>query len=95
MTGPVQFAQFDECPQAEHTNICLEFGTWPSARVKRALRGEHWTWRRGADAARTATARADLKAAFYPDDAYWKRVIWQQGHEAFVQALAGLQGVPV
>jgi hypothetical protein len=95
MTGPVQFAQFDECPQAEHTNICLEFGTWPSARVKQALRSEHWTWRRGADAARTAAARADLKAVFYPDDADWKTFIWQQGHEAFVQALAGLQRVPV
>jgi hypothetical protein len=39
MTGPVQFAQFEECPQAEHTNICLEFGTWPSERVQQALRG--------------------------------------------------------
>ncbi len=95
MTGPVQFAQFEECPQAEHTNICLEFGTWPSERVQQALRAEHWTWRRGADAARTAAARAELKAAFYPDSADWKAEIWRQGREAFVQALAGLQRVPV
>jgi hypothetical protein len=95
MTGPVQFAQFDECPQAQHTNICLEFGTWPSERVQQALRAEHWTRRRGADAERTAVARASLKAAFYPDAAEWKSAIWRQGHEAFVQALAGLQRVPV
>jgi hypothetical protein len=93
MTGPVQFAQFDECPQAEHTNICLEFGTWPSDRVQQALRAEHWTWRRGADADRTAAARAALKAAFYPDAADWKHAVWRQGHQAFVQALAGLQQV--
>jgi hypothetical protein len=95
MTGPVQFAQFDECPQAQHTNICLEFGTWPSERVQQALRAEHWTWRRSANDERTAAARADLKAAFYPDAADWKSAIWHQGREAFVQALAGLQRVPV
>jgi hypothetical protein len=95
MTGPVQFAQFDECPQAEHTNICLEFGTWPSEQVQRALRAEHWTWRRDADANRTAAARAALKAAFYPDAADWKAAIWRQGREAFAQALAGLQRASV
>jgi len=94
MTGPVQFAQFDECPQAEHTNICLEFGTWPREQVQQALRAEHWTWRRGADTTRTALARAALKAAFYPDDAAWKASIWRQSREAFLQALAGLQSVP-
>lgn len=94
MTGPVQFAQFDECPQAEHTNICLEFGTWPSEQVQQALRAEHWTWRRGADANRTIAARAALKAAFYPDAADWQASIWREGREAFVQALAGLQCAP-
>ena len=95
MTGPVQFAQFDECPQAEHTNICLEFGTWPTEQVQQALRAEHWTWRHAADANRTAAARAALKAAFYPDDAAWKAAIWRQGREAFLQALAGLQRTTV
>ena len=95
MTGPVQFAQFEECPQAEHTNICLEFGTWPSERMHQALRAEHWTWRHGADADRTAAMRAELKAAFFPEAAEWKAEIWRQGREAFVQALAGLQRVPV
>jgi len=94
MTGPVQFAQFDECPQAQHTNICLEFGTWPGEQVQHALRAEHWSWRRGADATRTAAARAALKAAFYPDAADWKAAIWRQGREVFVQALAGLQRAP-
>jgi hypothetical protein len=95
MTGPVQFAQFDECPQAEHTNICLEFGTWPTEQVQQALRAEHWTWRHAADANRTAAARAALKAAFYPDDAAWKAATWRQGREAFLQALAGLQRATV
>ncbi len=93
MTGPVQFAQFDECPQAEQTNICLEFGTWPMEQVQQALRAEHWTWRHGADATRTAAARAALKAAFYPDAADWKAAVWRQGREACMQALAGLQCV--
>jgi len=94
MTGPVQFAQFEECPQAQHTNICLEFGTWPADRVQWALRAEHWTWRRAAGAERTAAARAALKDAFYPAGADWKAAIWRQGREAFAQALAGLQDVP-
>lgn len=95
MTGPVQFAQWDECPQAEHTNICLEFGTLPMEQVQQALRAEHWTRRYGADANRTTAARAALKAAFYPDADDWKAAVWRQGREAFVQALAGLQRVPV
>ncbi|OYV00115.1 MAG: hypothetical protein CFE45_10380 [Burkholderiales bacterium PBB5] len=34
-----------ECPQAEYTGICLEFGTLPLPDMMFALRGEHWLHR--------------------------------------------------
>jgi hypothetical protein len=57
-----------------------------------ALRAEHWLHRRGsADPAQAAAIRHALKAAFYPEEDDWKRRVWQQGVEAYQQALAGLQ----
>lgn len=92
MTGPIQMALFQECPQAEHIGICLEYGTYPSERVTPALRAEHWLHRRGAaDAAQGRRIKQDLKDAFYPDAQDWKRMVWQQGREACLQAIEGLQ----
>lgn len=92
MTGPIQTALFEECPQAEQIGICLEYGTYPNEQVMPALRAEHWLHRRGtADATQAQHIKRALKDAFYPDADDWKRRIWQQGHEACVQAIEGLQ----
>ena len=92
MTGPIQYGLFEECPDAEHVGICLEFGTWPNERVMAALRAEHWLHRRGSDdAAQAAAIKRDLKDAFYPEADDWKRMIWEQGSQACLQALRGLQ----
>lgn len=47
LTGPIQFALFDECSQAVQTNLCLGFGTYPMPQVVGASRAEHWLHRHG------------------------------------------------
>ena len=91
MTGPIQVGLTQECAQARHLGICLEFGTWPSERVTRALRAEHWLHRHGADAALAAAIKAEVKEAFYPAADDWKERVWTQGREACLQALHGLE----
>lgn len=92
MTGPIQYGQFEECPQAEHTNVCLEFGTHPHSVVLPAMRAEHWLHRHGSHDARQAAAiRQALKDAFYPQADDWQAAIWEQGREVFQQTVRGLQ----
>jgi len=92
LTGPIQTALFEECPQAEQIGICLEYGTYPSDRVVSALRAEHWLYRHGNAAPPLARQiKRDLKEAFYPDADDWKLSIWRQGREACLQAIEGLQ----
>jgi hypothetical protein len=91
MTGPIQMAVDDVCPQAEYTGICLEFGTVPMPQMQAALRAEHWLHRHPeADPALAAAIRQTLRDAFYPDTDAWKQALWSQGLEATQQALAGL-----
>ncbi|WP_213957783.1 M14 family metallopeptidase [Variovorax sp. dw_954] len=92
LTGPIQCALTDECPQARHVGICLEYGTYPMERVSAAMRAEHWLHRHGcSDAAQAAGIQQEMKDAFYPDEPDWKRTVWQQGSQACLQALRGLQ----
>ena len=91
LTGPIQTALHEECPQARHVGICLEYGTHAMPRVMAALRAEHWLERTGAGAAQSAAIRQELKDAFYPQGEDWKLAVWQQGREACLQALDGLQ----
>ncbi|WP_426421381.1 M14 family metallopeptidase [Bradyrhizobium genosp. A] len=92
MTGPIQTALFEECPQAQQIGICLEYGTYPFDRVSSALRAEHWLHRQGtADPLLAQQIKSNLKEAFSPDADDWKHRIWHQGREACVQAIDGLQ----
>jgi hypothetical protein len=92
MTGPVQTALFEECPQAEQIGICLEYGTYPFDRVISALRADHWLHRTGtADPLQALQIKRNLKEAFYPDADDWKHSIWHQGRDACLQAIDGLQ----
>jgi hypothetical protein len=81
----------EECAQATHVGICLEYGTWPMARVSAAMRAEHWLHRHGStNAAKAAAIRYEMKDAFFPDDEDWMQAVWQQGAQACQQALRGL-----
>ena len=95
MTGPIQHGQFEECPQAEQTNVCLEFGTHPVSVVLSAMRAEHWLHRHGsADTRHAAAIRQALKDAFYPQSDDWQAAIWAQGREVFLKTVSGLQKHP-
>lgn len=92
MTGPIQHGQLEECPQAEQTNVCLEFGTHPVSVVLSAMRAEHWLHRHGsADTRHAAAIRQAFKDAFYPQSDDWQAAIWAQGREVFLQTVSGLQ----
>ena len=92
MTGPIQWAVHDECPQAEYTGICLEYGTVPSPIVTKALRADHWLHQHPeADATLARQIRRDLRDAFYVDTDAWKRQVWEQGVQAAQQAIGGLR----
>ena len=92
MTGPIQHAVYGECPQAEYTGICLEFGTVALPQMLFAQRAEHWLAQHPeADPGLAQSIKQALRDAFYPDDEAWKRAVWSQGLEATRQALAGLR----
>ena len=91
LTGPIQTALHQECPDARHVGICLEFGTHPMAKVMHALRAEHWLHRHGAAGGVATALRAEVKEAFYPASDEWKIAVWRQGREACMQALDGLE----
>ncbi|CAB3805479.1 hypothetical protein LMG28688_06185 [Paraburkholderia caffeinitolerans] len=92
LSGPIQAALSEECPDAAQTNVCLEFGTYAMDEVVHAMRAEHWLHRYGCtDNAKRNTIKAALKRAFYPEHDDWKLAVWVQGREVYLQALNGLQ----
>jgi len=92
LTGPIQCALHDEIAQARHVGICLEYGTYPMERVSAAMRAEHWLHRHGSgDTQQAAAIKQEMKDAFYPEALEWKHAVWQQGSQACLQALRGLQ----
>jgi len=91
LRGLMWIAAEQECPQAEHTGMALEFGTLPLAEVRDALRADAWLRReplRGA--AQRDKIRRRLRDAFYTDTDAWKRQVFAQSREAALQALHGL-----
>jgi hypothetical protein len=91
LTGAIQFALPEECPQAESTNICLEFGSRPSDCVREALRADHWLQQHPeCPVGLAADIKRNLRDAFYPEEDQWKQMVWQQAREAYVQAIYGL-----
>jgi hypothetical protein len=95
LTGMMWLAARQECPQAEHTGIALEYGTLPLAQVLDALRAEHWLDNHPeADAAKVAAIKRQCRDAFYVDTDEWKQRVVAQGVEAARQAVAGLASSP-
>ncbi len=92
MAGPIQAGLLEECPKARQVGICLEYGTVPPDQVWKALRADHWMYRRkGATAQQAREIKREVLSTFYPDADDWKHAIWNQGKEAYLQALDGLQ----
>lgn len=89
--GTLDLAALSECPQAEYNGLTLEYGTLPGRQVLEALRAEQWLYLHpGADAARAAAIKQQLRAAFYVETDEWKRSVLTQAREVMAQSLAGL-----
>lgn len=80
--------------KVELTFAALEVGTRDTRTVFNALRKDNWlhcfaTGRHKHKDA--ATIRAELRDAFYPDTAEWKRLVWGHAREVVDAALAALR----
>lgn len=91
LSGPIQMAIYEACPQAAYTGICLEFGTLPLSQMVVAMRADHWlALHPEAPAALQRSIRADMLQAFNPSSRAWQTQVWAQGLQAAEQALQGL-----
>ena len=93
LTGLMWLAAPQECPQAEHTGIAMEYGTLPIDQVIDALRADQWLENHpDAPEAQRKQIKRQIRDAFYTDTEAWKARVVEQGVEAAYQALAGLKG---
>jgi Protein of unknown function (DUF2817) len=93
LTGLMWEAGPQECPQAEHTGIALEYGTVPITEVLDALRADQWAENHPElPAEQRQRIRQQMRDAFYTDTDTWKQQVLLQGVEAAHQAVAGLAG---
>ncbi|OAB56116.1 hypothetical protein AY599_27875 [Leptolyngbya valderiana BDU 20041] len=79
-------------PQAEVTQIALEYGTQPLFEVINALRGDNWLHAHGDPQGPESRAiKAEMRRCFYPGTPEWCRMIWDRAVETEDLALAGLK----
>jgi hypothetical protein len=91
LTGLMWEAGPQECPQAEHTGLALEYGTVPLDQVLQALRADQWAENHPELAAPEREAiRRQLRDAFYTDTDGWKQQVLDQARDATQQAVTGL-----
>jgi hypothetical protein len=91
VTGPLACLLPLECPQAEVTDIAIEYGTVPPEVVFSALRADQWLHKTPGAAPETyAQIKNMVLSAFFTDTDHWKSMILDQGITAANQALSGL-----
>lgn len=93
ITGQMWQSVYEECPQAEHTGIAMEYGTQPINTIIDALRADHWLHLHPeASAAQRAQIKRQILDAFYVDADDWKAMVITQARQAMFQAVNGLGG---
>ncbi len=93
--GTLAEGLFDLFPDVNWTGIALEFGTKPLEEMINALRADAWLHNDGdLKSAQGLAIKAEIRAAFYPDEEAWKRKIWARGAEMVGRAYDGLAGLP-
>jgi Protein of unknown function (DUF2817) len=91
LRGLMWCAAPEECPQAVHTGMALEYGTVPVMDVIDALRADQWLDNHPeAGASQHSAIKRRLRDAFYTDTPEWKQAVLDQAREATLQGLAGL-----
>ncbi len=91
LTGTVDKAVADYLSDVELTFAALEVGTRPTRDVFNALRKDNWLHCfAGTDHADGEAIRREIRDAFYPDTAEWKRMVWNAADEVVHAALKAL-----
>jgi hypothetical protein len=89
--GSIDGAFLEALPHAEVTMACLEYGTYATLEVFRALRADNWLHAHGDPlGAEAAAIKAAIRRAFYPDCDDWKEMVWRRAEAVLAQALDGL-----
>jgi hypothetical protein len=89
--GPAVMCAYEECPQAEITNLALEFGTVPLEAVLNALRADQWLHNHPQEgAAQRERIKQALLDAFYVDSDEWRGMLAAQARVAVLQACTAL-----
>ena len=93
LSGTIDKAVSGWLKAVEHTFAALEVGTRDTRAVFNALRKDNWLhcFAPGRHKHKDANAiRLELRDAFYPDTAEWKRKVWGHADEVVSAALAAL-----
>jgi hypothetical protein len=91
LTGLMAYAAYEECPQAEWTQLALEYGTVPLMETIDALRGDQWLQSHpDAPQELARQIKQRIRDAFYTDTDAWKTAVLAQAREAMTQAVGGL-----
>ncbi len=91
LTGTIDKAFARWMKGKELTFAALEVGTAPIRDVFDALRKDNWLHTRASHAHRLAPAiKREIREAFYPDTAAWKRKVWDHAAKCVESALAAL-----
>jgi len=78
-------------PQAEVSEITLEYGTRPLEEVFDAVRADNWLHVHGDPVSDGGRAiKAQMRATFYPDTDDWKRMVWERALDVQRRMLRGL-----
>ena len=93
VSGSIDSGLISALPHAEITIGGLEFGTYPTLDVFRALRSDNWLHvvgnPRGPEA---SPIKAEIRRAFYPDADDWKEMVWKRSEQVLSQAIEALAG---
>ena len=91
LTGTIDAAVAQWMKGKELTFAALEVGTAPLRDVFGSLRKDNWLHTRAKPGHRGAKAiKREIRAAFYPDTAEWKRAVWAHAQEAIDAACTAL-----
>jgi hypothetical protein len=91
LVGTIDKAVMEWAKHLELTFAALEVGTSPMREVFDALRKDNWLHCfAGALKTQAQHIRKEIRAAFYPDTAEWKRMVFKQTEDVVHRALAAL-----
>ncbi|WP_249674821.1 M14 family metallopeptidase [Pseudomonas abieticivorans] len=93
LSGTLDMAVIQECPNAQYNGLTLEYGTLPGPLVLKALRAEQWLQRTPqASPEQRRQIKQQMLEAFYVQTPQWQRQVLEQSRQVCRQTVAGLMG---